>query len=338
MQYPVRRAGICCPARRSAVISWRGTSPQTPAGSLRGRPSWWPSPAGAASAGPCRAERGARSTPRRSARPARPGSFCDWSFGPLFGPVILAGLVLRSLLVLLAERLLLFHGAVPPSGVTIRSASVQAQALCHRRKETAIIGQVVPGSVNVVDLTASIRRDSPRPDQTRIGRNQADETDPAAVKSASLGTVLAASPPYQSTWHVNVEAAPRNSKGHARVQDGDAQSSSGPRSQRKQAIAIALSELAGGREIPKKKAAAKKRTSRSVSLHGTEESQPCFERQECSILATDGEIGAVDDVLAGESDLKLRYLIIDTGGWLSGRRSCCPPRGSAAWSRPRRWS
>jgi hypothetical protein len=26
------------------------------------------------------------------------------------------------------------------------------------------------------------------------------------------------------------------------------------------------------------------------------------------------------DVLAGESDLRLRYLIIDTGGWLSGRK------------------
>lgn len=39
-----------------------------------------------------------------------------------------------------------------------------------------------------------------------------------------------------------------------------------------------------------------------------------------SILATDGEIGEVDDVLVGESDLKLRYLVVDTGGWLSGRK------------------
>jgi sporulation protein YlmC with PRC-barrel domain len=39
-----------------------------------------------------------------------------------------------------------------------------------------------------------------------------------------------------------------------------------------------------------------------------------------SILATDGEIGHVSDVLLGESDLKVRYLVIDTGGWLSGRK------------------
>jgi hypothetical protein len=39
-----------------------------------------------------------------------------------------------------------------------------------------------------------------------------------------------------------------------------------------------------------------------------------------SILATDGEIGQVSDVLVGDSDLKLRYLVIDTGGWLPGRK------------------
>jgi uncharacterized protein YrrD len=39
-----------------------------------------------------------------------------------------------------------------------------------------------------------------------------------------------------------------------------------------------------------------------------------------SILATDGEIGHVSDVLLGDSDLKVRYLVIDTGGWLSGRK------------------
>jgi hypothetical protein len=38
------------------------------------------------------------------------------------------------------------------------------------------------------------------------------------------------------------------------------------------------------------------------------------------ILATDGEIGHVSDILLGESDLKVRYLVIDTGGWLSGRK------------------
>jgi hypothetical protein len=39
-----------------------------------------------------------------------------------------------------------------------------------------------------------------------------------------------------------------------------------------------------------------------------------------SILATDGEIGAVSDVLVGDPDLKLRYLVIDTGTWLPGRK------------------
>ena len=39
-----------------------------------------------------------------------------------------------------------------------------------------------------------------------------------------------------------------------------------------------------------------------------------------SILATDGEIGTISDVLVGDSDLKLRYLVIETGGWLSGRK------------------
>src|SRR5947208_12601105 len=39
-----------------------------------------------------------------------------------------------------------------------------------------------------------------------------------------------------------------------------------------------------------------------------------------SILATDGEIGHVSDILLGDSDLKVRYLVIDTGGWLPGRK------------------
>jgi len=37
------------------------------------------------------------------------------------------------------------------------------------------------------------------------------------------------------------------------------------------------------------------------------------------ILATNGEIGHVSDLLIDDESLKLRYLI-DTGGWLSGRR------------------
>ena len=37
------------------------------------------------------------------------------------------------------------------------------------------------------------------------------------------------------------------------------------------------------------------------------------------IHAMDGEIGHVTDILLSDSDLKARYLVIDTGGWLSGR-------------------
>ena len=46
-----------------------------------------------------------------------------------------------------------------------------------------------------------------------------------------------------------------------------------------------------------------------------------------SILATNGEIGHVIDILLDDSDLKARYLVIDTGGWLSGRKVLL----SAAW-------
>ena len=37
------------------------------------------------------------------------------------------------------------------------------------------------------------------------------------------------------------------------------------------------------------------------------------------ILATDGEIGQVSE-LVGNSDFKLRYLLVDTGNWLPGRK------------------
>lgn len=44
------------------------------------------------------------------------------------------------------------------------------------------------------------------------------------------------------------------------------------------------------------------------------------EMMDYSILATDGEIGQVTDVLMSDLDLKARYLVVDTGGWLSGRK------------------
>jgi hypothetical protein len=38
------------------------------------------------------------------------------------------------------------------------------------------------------------------------------------------------------------------------------------------------------------------------------------------ILATDGEIGSVSDMIVDDRELKLRYLIIDTGTWLPGKK------------------
>lgn len=38
-----------------------------------------------------------------------------------------------------------------------------------------------------------------------------------------------------------------------------------------------------------------------------------------TILATDGEIGEVSDFLL-DDELKLRYLVIDTGHWLPGKK------------------
>ena len=38
------------------------------------------------------------------------------------------------------------------------------------------------------------------------------------------------------------------------------------------------------------------------------------------ILATDGEIGGVSDLIVDDEEMKLRYLVIDTGSWLPGRK------------------
>jgi len=38
------------------------------------------------------------------------------------------------------------------------------------------------------------------------------------------------------------------------------------------------------------------------------------------ILATDGEIGGVSDLIVDDREMKLRYLVIDTGSWLPGRK------------------
>ena len=40
-----------------------------------------------------------------------------------------------------------------------------------------------------------------------------------------------------------------------------------------------------------------------------------------AIRATDGVIGRVDDFYFDDEDWGVRYLVVDTGGWLSGRKS-----------------
>lgn len=44
-----------------------------------------------------------------------------------------------------------------------------------------------------------------------------------------------------------------------------------------------------------------------------------------TIEATDGTIGTVVDALFGADDWTLRYLVVDTGAWMSGRRVLLPP-------------
>ena len=44
-----------------------------------------------------------------------------------------------------------------------------------------------------------------------------------------------------------------------------------------------------------------------------------------AIHATDGVIGEVDDFYFDDEDWAVRYLIVDTGGWLSGRKVLISP-------------
>lgn len=51
-----------------------------------------------------------------------------------------------------------------------------------------------------------------------------------------------------------------------------------------------------------------------------------------TIQARDGEIGSVSDALLDDQTWALRYLVIDTGGWLSGRTVLLAPRWVSAVS------
>jgi hypothetical protein len=45
----------------------------------------------------------------------------------------------------------------------------------------------------------------------------------------------------------------------------------------------------------------------------------------CAIAATDGDIGSVHDVFFDDRSWTVRYLVVDTGDWLSGRRVLISP-------------
>ena len=47
--------------------------------------------------------------------------------------------------------------------------------------------------------------------------------------------------------------------------------------------------------------------------------------QKHSVAATDGSIGTVSDVLFDDSSWTIRWLVVDTGKWLSGRKVLLPP-------------
>ncbi|HWR54658.1 MAG TPA: PRC-barrel domain-containing protein [Bryobacteraceae bacterium] len=49
---------------------------------------------------------------------------------------------------------------------------------------------------------------------------------------------------------------------------------------------------------------------------------------DCKILARDDELGSVQDVYFDDQDWAARYLVVDTGGWLSGRRVLISPVAS----------
>jgi hypothetical protein len=51
------------------------------------------------------------------------------------------------------------------------------------------------------------------------------------------------------------------------------------------------------------------------------------------IHAKDGKIGHLDDLIVEEYEWKIRLMIVDTGGWIAGRKVLIPP----AWIKEIRW-
>ena len=48
----------------------------------------------------------------------------------------------------------------------------------------------------------------------------------------------------------------------------------------------------------------------------------------CRVLALDGDVGKVHDVYFNDVSWTVRYLVVDTGGWLSGRRVLISPQAA----------
>jgi hypothetical protein len=58
-----------------------------------------------------------------------------------------------------------------------------------------------------------------------------------------------------------------------------------------------------------------------------------------AIMARDGEIGHVDDFLIDDESWAIRYLAVDTGNWLPGRKVLIPPPwiDRVSWTEERVW-
>ena len=231
--------------------------------------------AAAASAGPCRAERGARSTPRRSARLARPEAL-RWSFGGLFGPVcswpgFCCGPCFSS-----RRTAFAFPRRCPPLKCDLAAHSALALRSSARavpsteREKTAIVGQMAPRQAT--------RRRSYRVNSTRIPRrldrrrdreSKGGKTDNKPESDRHLlGTVLALDGTCGLGLRKEIHMARQTSsrqqespKGHARVQDGDAQVLVGRQGTQAQAGHRDRAERgsAGGRENSQEEESPKKK-------------------------------------------------------------------------------
>jgi hypothetical protein len=51
-----------------------------------------------------------------------------------------------------------------------------------------------------------------------------------------------------------------------------------------------------------------------------------------ALQATDGIIGELKDFYFDDQSWVIRYLIVDTGTWLSGRKVCSSPSSTSSWS------